>query len=63
MEEEKRRQLERLEKQLKELKGRLPEHCYGKEGYIGTHRASPELWQKIEDLEDKIKEVKSEPAK
>lgn len=59
MGEEKSNQLERLEKELKDLKKSLPEHCYGKDGYINVHRASPELWQKIEDLEDKIKELKA----
>ena len=46
--------------QLAELKDTLPEHCYGTEGYVSDHRATPEHWQKIEDLEEEIKKLKAE---
>lgn len=46
-----------LREELEDLKNRLPEHCYGTEGYIDVHRASPELWQKIEDLEGRIEQL------
>ena len=52
--------LDRLEDELKQLKSTLPEHCYGKEGYISVHRATPEHWQKIEDIEEEIKKLKAE---
>ena len=52
--------LDRLEDELKQLKSTLPEHCYGKEGYISVHRATPEHWQKIEDIEEEIKKLKVE---
>ncbi len=52
--------LTRLELELAELKGVLPEHCYGTKGYVNTHHASAAHWQKIEELEDKIKELKAE---
>jgi hypothetical protein len=48
----------RLEEELKELKRTLPEHCYGTQGYISVHRATPEHWQRIEDTEDEIKNLK-----
>ena len=51
--------LKKLTEKLEELKSRLPEHCSGTEGYVGVHRASPELLQKIEDLEERIKELKA----
>ena len=49
-----------LERDLEQLKAALPEHCYGTDGYIDVHRASPEHWQKIEDLEEQIQHVKAE---
>lgn len=52
--------LSRLEKELKELKATLPEHCVGTKGYIGVHRATPAHWQKIEDIEEEIKKLKAE---
>ena len=52
--------LARLEKDLADLKETLPEHCHGTDGYIGDHRASPEHWQKIEDLEEEIEKLKAE---
>ena len=53
-------QLARLEKELAELKSKLPEHCHGQDGYISDHRASPEMWQAIEDKEEEIKAAKAE---
>ena len=58
--ETKEEALARLEEELKEYKRTLPEHCYGTKGYIGVHRATPEHWQKMEDIEDRIKELKKE---
>jgi hypothetical protein len=58
--ETKEQRLARLEKELAELKDTLPEHCYGADGYISDHRASPEHWQKIEDVEEQIKKLKAE---
>jgi hypothetical protein len=55
-------ELARLETELSDLKGTLPEHCYGTKGYIGVHRASPAHWQKIEETEERIKELKSQLA-
>ncbi|MDD5772819.1 MAG: hypothetical protein PHX78_05050 [bacterium] len=58
--ETKNEKLARLEKDLKEVKGTLPEHCYGKNGYIDYHNAPVSLWQKIEGLEEEIKVLKKE---
>ena len=52
--------LARLQQELKRLKGTLPEHCSGRENYIGVHRASTAHWLKIEDLEEQIKELQAE---
>ena len=52
--------LARLEKELAGLKETLPEHCHGTDGYISDHRASPEHWQKIEDLEEEIEKLRAE---
>jgi hypothetical protein len=49
----------RLEQELEELKATLPEHCYGTQGYVGVHRASPAHWQRIEDTEEEIKKLKA----
>ena len=49
-----------LERQLADLKAKLPEHCHGTDGYISDHRAKPEHWQKIEDTEEEIKTLKAE---
>ena len=56
----KQERLVELEAELADLKAKLPEHCYGKDGYISDHRAKPEHWQKIEDTEEKIKALKAE---
>lgn len=53
-------ELVRLEKELNNLKTSLPEHCYGREGYINVHSATPAQWQKIEDLEERIKQLKAQ---
>ena len=53
-----RDELEKLEGELEELKGRLPEHCSGTGGYVGVHRASPGLLQKIEELDERIEALR-----
>jgi hypothetical protein len=58
--ETKQQQLARLEQELKDLKTTIPEHCYGTKGYIGVHRATPAHWQKIEDAEERIQQLKAE---
>lgn len=52
--------LAQLQEELKRLKGTLPEHCSGTEGYVGVHHASSAHWLKIEELEEQIKKLKSE---
>ena len=59
-EETKEERLFRLEEELEELKATLPEHCSGTKSYISVHRASPTHWQKIEDIEEEIKQLKAE---
>jgi uncharacterized small protein (DUF1192 family) len=59
-EETKQQRLAKLQKELAALKDTLPEHCYGADGYISDHRASPEHWQKIEDLEEEIGKLQAE---
>ncbi|MBI5396034.1 MAG: hypothetical protein HZA91_12125 [Verrucomicrobia bacterium] len=61
--ETKEDRLARLEKELANLKRLLPEHCYGTQGYISVHRATPSQWQKIEDTEEAIKKLKAELGK
>ena len=56
----KQERLARLEEELQELKSTLPEHCYGTEGYISVHRATPAHWQKVEELEEEISRLKKE---
>lgn len=58
--ETKKDRLARLEKELAQAKDTLPEHCHGTDGYISDHRATPEQWQKIEDLEEEIQKLKAE---
>ena len=58
--ETKQQRLARLEKELAQLKDALPEHCHGSDGYISDHHATPEHWQKIEDLEEEIGKLKAE---
>lgn len=59
-EETKEQKLSRLERELKELKATLPEHCSGTTGYVSVHHASTAHWRKIEDLEEQIEKVKAE---
>ena len=59
-EETKQEKLSRLEQELTELKGTLPEHCYGTKGYTNVHHASAAHWQKIEEIEDEIEKLKAE---
>ena len=59
-EETKEQRLARLEKELAQAKDALPEHCHGTEGYISDHRATPQQWQKIEDLEEEVQKLKAE---
>ena len=59
-EETKEARLARLEKELADRKATLPEHCHGTDGYTSDHRASPEHWQQIEDLEEEIAKLKAE---
>jgi len=58
--ETKAEELARLQQELADLKGTLPEHCYGTKGYISVHRATPAHWQKIEETEERIKQLKAE---
>lgn len=58
--ETKQEELARLEKELKELLKTFPEHCTGTKGYISVHRATPKHWQQIEDLEERIEQLKAE---
>ena len=59
-EETKEQRLARLDQELARAKDALPEHCHGTDGYISDHRATPEQWQKIEDLEEGIEKLKGE---
>jgi hypothetical protein len=52
--------LAKLEEDLKELEKTLPEHCFGTTGYINRHHATPEHWQKIEDIEEEIAKLKAD---
>lgn len=61
--EDMKTELDKLTKELADLKQRLPEHCSGTKGYMGVHRASPELWEKIEALEERIEKLKVPSAK
>ena len=61
--ESKEERLARLQQELATLKRTLPEHCYGTQGYISAHRATPSHWQKIEDTEEAIKTLKAELGK
>ena len=54
--------LSRLEEELADMHARLPEHCHGRDGYISDHRATPEQWKKIEDLEEEIAALKAQMA-
>jgi len=58
--ETRQERLARLEEELQELKSTLPEHCYGTEGYISVHRATPAHWQKVEEIEEEISKVRKD---
>ena len=58
--ETKAEELARLEDELAELKATLPEHCYGSRGYVGVHHATPRHWEKIEQTEERIEQLKAE---
>lgn len=58
--ETKQQKLARLEQELKDLKAMLPEHCAGTQQYISTHRTNLTHWQKIEEHEDEIAQLKKE---
>ena len=51
--------LAQLQQELEDLKAKLPEHCSGTDTYVSVHRASPAHWQKIEDVEEAIRKLKS----
>ena len=51
--------LSRLQQELADMHAKMPEHCHGQDGYISDHRATPEHWQKIEDLEEEIAALKA----
>lgn len=59
---DKQKKLEELKAKLDELKGRDPSHCSGTDTFVGHtgHTMSPELFQKIEELEEEIKKVEKE---
>jgi len=59
MTEDKRKKLEELGAELEDLKRRNPAHCSGKSTFVG-HQMTPELYEKIEDLEEEIKTLKAE---
>lgn len=55
----KKSELEDLRVKLRELKKLDPSHCHGTRGFI-PHSLTPEHYQKIEDLEEKIKVLEKE---
>ena len=59
-EETREEELARLAEELVELKKTLPEHCYGTKGYVGVHHATPAHWQKLEETEERIEQLKAE---
>jgi peptidoglycan hydrolase CwlO-like protein len=58
MPEDARAELESLQKKLDALLKRRPEHCSGTDGFVGVHKASPELMAEIEEIEDRIANLK-----
>ena len=58
--EAKKKELARFESELKDLEQTLPEHCSGTKDYICAHRATPKHWEQIEDIEERIKQLKAE---
>ncbi|MBM4348728.1 MAG: hypothetical protein FJ106_02405 [Deltaproteobacteria bacterium] len=59
---DKQEKLEELKAKLDELKGRDPSHCSGTDTFVGHtgHTMSPELFQRIEELEEEIKKLEKE---
>ena len=53
-------ELAKLEEELKDLKKTFPEHCYGTKGFTCAHRATPQHYQRIEDVEERIQQLKAE---
>lgn len=51
--------LKTLRKQLADLYSENPSHCSGIESYMG-HSMPPELFEKIENLEEEIKKLEKE---
>ena len=47
---------------LADLKQRNPAHCSGSQTYVG-HQMSPELYEKVESIEDEIEALKQRLAK
>lgn len=56
-------ELAKLETQLKELKARRPEHCSGRDGFVSAHQSSRQMLERIEELEDKIKELREKAGR
>lgn len=56
---DKKEKLRALKAKLEELKSRDPSHHGGERGFAGPSM-SPELFQKIEDLEEEIKKLEEE---
>jgi len=59
MTQDKKARLEELKRELKDLKERNPAHCSGTGTSVGR-QMSPQLFQKIEDLEEEIKALDAE---
>ena len=54
--------LSRLQRELADMQAKMPEHCHGQDGFISDHRATPEHWQRIEELEEEIAALKADLA-
>ena len=59
MDEDRPKKLAELKARLEELKRRNPAHCSGLSTFVG-HQMTPELYEKIEELEDQIKALEAE---